>query len=41
MTKEKAAAIIGKLSEAYPDARPELIFNSAFELLVAVILSAQ
>ena len=41
MTKEKAAAIIGRLAEAYPDARPELEFHSAFELLVAVILSAQ
>ena len=41
MTKEKAAAIMDRLSKVYPDAKPELKYSSAFELLVAVILSAQ
>ena len=29
------------LAQLYPDAKPALHFNSAYELLVAVILSAQ
>lgn len=29
------------LKELYPDAKPELVYNTAYELLVAVILSAQ
>ncbi len=37
-TNEKILAI---LAELYPDARPALRFGSAYELLVAVILSAQ
>ena len=41
MTKEKAAAIMDILAKVYPDARPELNYSSAFELLVAVMLSAQ
>ena len=36
--KEKQLAI---LEETYAGAMPELIFNSAFELLISVILSAQ
>lgn len=41
MTREKAASIIARLAEMYPDAKPQLEFASPFELLVAVILSAQ
>ena len=41
MTKDKAAQIMARLAEVYPDARPELRFDSVFELLIAVILSAQ
>jgi endonuclease-3 len=41
MKKEKADLIIKKLSENYFDARPALIYNSVYELLIAVILSAQ
>ncbi len=34
-------SILSELENLYPDASPALKFNSAFELLVAVILSAQ
>ncbi len=34
-------AILDVLAEAYPDARPGLDYNNAFELLIATILSAQ
>lgn len=34
-------AILSELARLYPDARPALKFNNAYELLVAVILSAQ
>jgi len=37
----RIAAIIKRLGELYPDPRPFLHFTSPFELLVAVILSAQ
>lgn len=33
--------ILKELATLYPDARPALLFESAYELLVAVILSAQ
>ena len=33
--------IFSILRKMYPDAKPELEFNDDFELLVAVILSAQ
>jgi endonuclease-3 len=33
--------ILKRLKEHYPDAKPELWFRSAFELLIATILSAQ
>lgn len=39
--KDKAHNILKALVAAYPDARCELDFSSDFELLVAVILSAQ
>ncbi len=41
MNKRKVKLIIEKLGETYPDSRPELNFSSEYELLVAVILSAQ
>ena len=41
MTKEKALEIAKKLKIMHPNAGCELNFNSPFELLVAVILSAQ
>ena len=40
-TKKEKAAMVARLLELYPDAGPELTFNSEYELLVAVILSAQ
>ena len=40
-TKEKNAAILAELERLYPDARPALDFENAWQLLVAVILSAQ
>lgn len=39
--KRRARAIVKELGTAYPDARCELDFKNAFELLVATILSAQ
>ncbi len=41
MDKLKAKEIIKKLAERFPDAKPELNYTSPFELLIAVILSAQ
>ncbi|MBR1890865.1 MAG: endonuclease III [Clostridia bacterium] len=41
MDKSTAQKIIDLLAEKYPDARPELTYSSPYELLVAVILSAQ
>lgn len=41
MKKEISQKILRLLSVYYKDAKPALIFNSPFELLVAVILSAQ
>src|SRR5438132_2200040 len=40
-TKERVQAVIRKLEEAYPNAHCELEFETAFQLLVATILSAQ
>ncbi len=39
--KNRAVKIVERLQEEYPDAGTMLEYNSAFELLVAVILSAQ
>jgi len=36
-----AAALVDKLADGYPDAATELVYASPFELLVAVMLSAQ
>ena len=41
MTKDKAKLIMERLAAVYPDAKPELKYKTAFELLIAVILSAQ
>jgi endonuclease-3 len=41
VTEEKAEYIFEKLKEMHPDARCELIYKTPYELLVAVILSAQ
>lgn len=40
-TKRRARKINRMLAQCYPDARAELDFSNAFELLVATILSAQ
>jgi endonuclease-3 len=39
--RARAALVLEGLRNAYPDARTELDFTSAFELLIATILSAQ
>lgn len=39
--QQKTENILNELSNLYPEAQPALHFNSAYELLVAVILSAQ
>lgn len=41
MNKKTVGEVISLLASEYPDAKPELNFNSEYELLVAVILSAQ
>ena len=41
MTKKNAIKIIEILKEFYPDAKCSLDFNTPFEMLVAVCLSAQ
>ena len=41
MTKQNAIKIIEILKEFYPDAKCSLDFNTPFEMLVAVCLSAQ
>ena len=41
LTKKQTMEVIEKLLKLYPDAKPELDFTTPFELLIAVILSAQ
>ncbi|MCD8295427.1 MAG: endonuclease III [Clostridia bacterium] len=41
MDKETCDSIIQELERLYPEARPALLYDSPYELLVAVILSAQ
>lgn len=41
MEQENVQKILEGLAQLYPDARPALEYNSPYELLVAVILSAQ
>lgn len=41
MDNTKVKGVLDELGRLYPDAMPALKFNSAYELLVAVILSAQ
>ena len=39
--QEKNELILAELERLYPDARPALHFDNAYQLLLAVILSAQ
>lgn len=41
MNKQKAAQIVQKLADLYPDAKPALKYENNFQLLIAVMLSAQ
>ena len=41
MTKHEKKQAVSLLAEAYPDAKPALKFATPYELLIAVILSAQ
>jgi len=41
MTPKKRAQLLATLAELYPDPRSELHFTNDFELLIAVVLSAQ
>ena len=41
MKREERQKIINELARLYPDAKPALHYTTAYELLVAVILSAQ
>ena len=41
MKKTEKQAALAELEKLYPDAKPALHFRSAYELLIAVILSAQ
>ena len=41
MSKENHSLILAELERLYPDAKPALNFDNPYQLLVAVILSAQ
>ncbi|MDL2217488.1 endonuclease III, partial [Christensenellaceae bacterium OttesenSCG-928-M15] len=41
LSKKKMQVVLKKLSEEYPSPKPELEFESPFELLIATMLSAQ
>ncbi|MDR3157023.1 MAG: endonuclease III [Lactobacillales bacterium] len=41
LSKEKTMYILGEMAKLFPDAKGELRANNPFELLIAVILSAQ
>ena len=41
MTKKEKTSALAELEKLYPDAKPALHYTTAYELLVAVILSAQ
>ena len=41
MTKKEKISALAELAKLYPDAKPALHYTTAYELLVAVILSAQ
>lgn len=41
MEKNKSLEIFNKITKMFPDARCELIYKNAYELLIATILSAQ
>lgn len=38
---QRALAILNRLEQAYPDLKPLLVYRNPYELLIAVILSAQ
>ncbi len=41
MNKEKVKRVLEELNNMYPNAKPQLVFGSEYQLLIAVILSAQ
>ena len=41
MTEDKALKLVDALEKLYPDAKPALKYKNPYELLVAVVLSAQ
>lgn len=41
LRKEEVQWVLDQLEETFPDAKPELVANNPFEMLVATILSAQ
>jgi len=41
VSKKKAVELVNKIIDLYPDAHCELLHTNAFELLIAVLLSAQ
>ncbi|MDR3305997.1 MAG: endonuclease III [Clostridiales Family XIII bacterium] len=41
LTRGEAAAVVGRLTIAYPDVKSGLSFQSIWELLISVVLSAQ
>jgi endonuclease-3 len=41
MTKENIKLIINYLDSLFPDAKTELFYENEFQLLVAIIMSAQ
>lgn len=41
ISKQDAIWVLDRLKEAYPDAKPALIFQNNWQLIVAVVLSAQ
>ena len=41
MNKQNKEKALAELARLYPDAKPALVYTTPYELLVAVILSAQ
>jgi endonuclease-3 len=41
MTKENIKIIISYLDKLFPDAKTELFYENEFQLLIAIIMSAQ
>ena len=40
-TKKEISYILGEIAHMYPDIRTELVYETPFQFLIAVILSAQ